>query len=80
MKIDALKKYISMGREIEFSYQREQYSITYSFENDVQTISFCRFGQLCTDFGTIDDFISCAMINDEYLRDILALIEDVVIY
>lgn len=80
MKLDTLKKYISMGREIEFAYDSEIYSITYSFEKNVQTIYFSHFDHSCTDYSTIENFIDSARIGEEYLRDILGKLEDIIVY
>ena len=80
MKLEELKKYIAMGREIEFSYQEERYSITYAFEDNLQVISFCQFNHVCTDYHTIDEFLSTATIGETYLRDMICLAEDIVVY
>lgn len=80
MKLEELKKYIAMGREIEFSYQEEQYSITYAFEGNLQVISFCQFNQACVDYHNMDELLSSAMIGETYLRDMIHLAEDVVVY
>lgn len=80
MTLDRLKKHILMGREIEFSYHRERYSITYSFEKDGQIISFCQFSQPCEDYTTLEEFLLFAKIGDEYLREVIEQVEDIVVY
>lgn len=80
MKLETLKNYISAGREIEFSYDGEMYSITYDFNNTEQIISFCRFDHPCTDYATIEDFLASAKIGEVYLCNILENIEDITVY
>lgn len=80
MTLDTLKYSIQTGREIEFSYRGAEYSITYSFEGEKQTIHFCQFDQTSIDYDSIEQLIDSAKIGSEYLRDILGSIEDVTIY
>ena len=80
MKIHTLTGYIKMGREVEFSYGGQMYSITYTFENNKQIISFCWFDHICTDYPNMEDFLSSAKIGDHYLRDVLEHIEDITVY
>lgn len=80
MTLERLKKYILMGREIEFSCHRERYSITYSFEKDRQIISFFRFSQPCEDFASLEEFLAFAKIGGEYLREVMEQVEDIVVY
>ena len=80
MNLNTLTGYIKMGREVEFSYGGQMYSITYTFENNKQTISFCMFDHICTDYPSVGDFLSSAKVGDLYLRDVLEHIEDVTVY
>ena len=80
MTLDTLKYSIQTGREIEFSYRGAEYSITYSFEGEKQTIHLCQFDQTSVDFDSIGHLIDSAKVGNEYLRDILDSIEDVTIY
>lgn len=80
MNLSILKSYIRMGREIEFSYGGEMYSITYTFDDNNQAISFCRFDHPCTDYSTMEEFLASAKIGKEYLRDIIENIEDITVY
>lgn len=80
MNLDSLKHYICTGREIEFSYRGTEYSITYSFDGDKQTIHFCQFDLTSIDYDSIEQLIDSAKVGNEYLRDILDSIEDVTVY
>lgn len=80
MNLSTLKSYIKMGREIEFSYDGVMYSITYTFDDNKQTISFCRFDYSCTDYSTMEEFLASAKVEEEYLRDILENIEAITVY
>lgn len=80
MKLETLKSHIAMGREIEFSYGDKMYSITYTFTNKIQTIHFCQFNNPSQDYDSVNDFLTSATIGDEHLRDLLGLVEDVVVY
>ena len=80
MKLETLSKYIAMGREIEFSYGGKMYSITYTFASKKQTIHFCQFNNPSKDYDTVDGFLASATIGTEYLRDVLGVIEDTVVY
>lgn len=75
-----LRKYILTGRELEFSYHHKRYSITYSFEEDRRTISFCQFSQPCEDFSSMEQFLFHAKLGQEYLRDIVEQFEDIIVY
>ena len=80
MKKETLKSHIATGREIEFSYGEKMYSITYTFTNKIQTIHFCQFNSPSQDYDSVDAFLASATIGNEHLRDIIELIEDVVVY
>lgn len=80
MKLEALKSYIVMGREIEFSFLGEMYSITYTFDNEKQTICFCQFNQSSNDYNSLEDFLASAMVGNQYLQEVLSYVEDVVVY
>lgn len=80
MKLETLKSHIATGREIEFSYGGKRYSITYTFANKKQIIHFCQFDNPSEDYDSVNDFLTSATIGDEHLRDLLGLVEDVVVY
>lgn len=80
MTSGTLQKYILTGRELEFSYHHKRYSITYSFEEDRRTISFCQFSQPCEDYASSEEFLLFAKIGEEYLREVIEQIEDIVVY
>ena len=80
MTLETLKYDMQTGREIEFSYRGIDYSITYSYEGEKQTIHFCQFYRESIDFDSIEHFIDSAKIGSAYLRDILGNVEDVTIY
>jgi len=80
MKLETLKSYIVMGREIEFSYHGEMYSITYTFDEKKQIISFCHFNQSSSDYHSVDDFLASATVEDQKIQEILSQFEDVIVY
>lgn len=80
MKLETLRSYIAMGREIEFSFHSERYSITYTFDKEKQTISFCQFNKSSRDYHSVDDFLASATVEDKKMQDILSQFEDIVVY
>ena len=80
MKLDTLRSYIVMGREVEFSYGGKMYSITYTFTNTKQTIHFCQFNNPSEDYDSVDDFFASAKIENENMQNILSQLEDIVVY
>lgn len=55
MTKEELKELIETGREIEFTYNKKRYSITYSNENVKDYISFCEFYKETTDISSVDE-------------------------
>ena len=55
MTKEELKELIETGREIEFTYNKKRYSITYSNENVKDYISFCEFYKETTDVSSVDE-------------------------
>lgn len=56
MKLDELKELVDTGREIEFTYLGNRFSITYGEINGVEVILFCEFykeSTEVTDFETL---------------------------
>ena len=80
MRLDVLKKYILTGREIEFSYCGEMYSITYTFDDNRQIINFCHFYHSSVDYGSFEELIDSATVDGKYLREVLAQIDGIVVY
>lgn len=80
MKIDKLKEYISTGREIEFAFNDKMYSITYSYDGNMQTIHFCEFNKKSQTFDSIDTFLAEAMLEEHLLCKSIGWVEDVVVY
>lgn len=57
-----LTELIETGREIEFTYNKKRYSITYSNEDIKDYISFCEFYKESTDVSTVDEL--CGVVRD----------------
>lgn len=55
MTKEELIELIETGREIEFTYNKKRYSITYSNENIKNYISFCEFYKDSTDVSSVDE-------------------------
>lgn len=55
MTKEELKELIETGCEIEFTYNKKRYSITYSNENVKDYISFCEFYKETTDVSSVDE-------------------------
>ena len=59
MSYEQLNEYISMGNEIEFTYDGKRFSITYYYPNedneDGSLISFCEFYKETTEVGSVDE-------------------------
>jgi len=80
MKIHDLREYMETGREIEFSYLGEMYSVTHTYKEGVQKIHLCHFGDSSATYSSVDDLLESEMFDGVYLQDILDHIEDIVIY
>ena len=50
-----LVKLVNTGREIEFTYNKKDYSITYYNDDRVNYISFCEFYKETTDVSNVDE-------------------------
>ncbi|MBR3004275.1 MAG: hypothetical protein IKH67_04310 [Lachnospiraceae bacterium] len=57
MTKDLLKDYIDCGREIEFKYNENMYSITYSPADQEDFISFCEFYKKPTNVKTFEELL-----------------------
>lgn len=55
--IEIFRKYIDTGREIEFTYDKKEYSITYYNDNRVNYISFCEFYKEPIDVSSFDELL-----------------------
>ena len=55
--IDIFRDYIETGREIEFTYDTQEYSITYYNDNRVNFISFCEFYKEPIDVSSFDELL-----------------------
>ncbi len=55
--IDIFRDYIETGREIEFTYDKKEYSITYYNDNRVNFISFCEFYKEPIDVSSFDELL-----------------------
>lgn len=78
---EKFKEWLDIGNEIEFTYKGNEYSVTYSFnENGDNLISFCKFYCEPVNFKNTDDFMKNAKIDDEYLSNIWDKVVDIYIY
>lgn len=50
-----LKELINLGHEIEFTYNKKNYSITYYNDDRINFISFCEFNKETTDVSNSDE-------------------------
>ena len=55
MTREELTVLIETGREIEFTFNKKRYSITYYNDNREKYISFCEFYKEITDVSTVDE-------------------------
>ncbi len=55
--IDLFREYIDTGREIEFTYDKKEYSITYYNDNRANYISFCEFYKEPIDVSSFDELL-----------------------
>jgi hypothetical protein len=57
MTLEQLGKIISTGREIEFTYQDKNYSLTYFRNNGEKWLSFCEFYKDTLDVSDVDSLL-----------------------
>ncbi len=57
MKRECLELLIQTGREIEFTYHRSKYSITYYNDDRKNYISVCRFYHKPVDVSSVDELL-----------------------
>ncbi len=57
MKLQELKEYILTGREIEFTYNGKDYSITYYNDDREKYISFCEFNKVPLDVSNVEELL-----------------------
>ncbi|MBP3753540.1 MAG: hypothetical protein J6I66_01615 [Lachnospiraceae bacterium] len=76
MDLQKLSEYILEGREIEFEYQGEKYSITYGVSDGKEIISFCRFYQETTEVTSVDELIKVERDGVTVLEMLKSLSED----
>ena len=62
MTKEELIELIETGREIEFTYNKKRYSVTYSNEDVKNYISFCEFYKEPTDVSSVDEL--CNVVRD----------------
>ncbi len=58
MRIEDLRQYINTGREIEFTYNKKNYSITYYNDDRENYISFCEFYKETSDVSNVDELLN----------------------
>jgi len=63
MTKEILKQLIETGREIEFTYNNKNYSITYYGDERENYISFCEFNKETTDVKSVEDLCLIAREN-----------------
>ena len=76
MDMQTLSEYIYQGREIEFEYKGEKYSITYGISDGKEVISFCRFYQETTEVTSVDELIKVERDGVAVLAMLESLTED----
>ena len=62
MTKEELIELIETGREIEFTYNKKRYSVTYRNEDVKDYISFCEFYKEPTDVSSVDEL--CNVVRD----------------
>lgn len=73
--------YINAGREIEFLYKGDKYSITYGTLNGRDVISFCKFYDETTEVYTADELLAVTRNGVSVLEMLESLpLKDVWIY
>lgn len=75
MRIDDLRQYINTGREIEFTYNKKNYSITYYNDNRKDYISFCEFYKETSDVSNIDELLKVTR-DDVTVKEMIESLSD----
>ena len=75
MKRECLELLINNGREIEFTYRGNRYSITYYNDNREKYISVCKFYDNPIDVKSVDDLLKLR-IGKYTLEQIFASLPD----
>ena len=73
--IELFREYIDTGREIEFTYDKKEYSITYYNDNRVNYISFCEFYKDPIDVSSFDDLLE-QKYNGILIKDMIESLSD----
>lgn len=79
MTRDKVKELVENGREIEFDYNGEHYTISYYQENERNFIAFCNSKEEEKDVETVNDLLDIE-IEGKTLSFILLLMPDSKIY
>jgi len=81
MTKEELIELIETGREIEFTYNKKRYSVTYSNEDVKDYISFCEFYKEPTDVSSVDELCNVVRNGVTVLEMLESITEkDVTIY
>lgn len=70
-----LKTYIEDGREIEFTYKKKRYSITYYNDDREKYISVCEFYKDPVDVANFDELF-LIILNNKSIGEMLSSISD----
>ncbi len=76
MNMQELTQYVSQGREIEFEYQGNNYSITYGILEGKEVISFCQFYQDTTEVTSVEELAKVERNGVTVLEMLQSLPED----
>lgn len=80
MSFEQLKEYISMGNEIEFTYDGKRFSITYYYPDadneDSALISFCEFYKETTEVSTVDELWNSVCRYGHTVGEMLSSVSD----
>lgn len=81
MNKNELLNHINSGREIEFRYGGDMYSITYGTLNGKHVISFCKFYDVTTDVDSADELLNVSRNGVTVLEMVESLsLKDIWIY
>lgn len=83
MNFDQLKEYIEIGNEIEFNYNKKQYSITYWYPDDNvdnKWVSFCEFYKETTEVKTAEELWNNVSRDGVTVGEMLSSIDGAQIY
>ncbi len=75
MTKEELKTYIEDGREIEFTYEKKRYSITYYNDDREKYISVCEFYKDPVDVANVDELF-LVILNNKSVGEMLLSIEE----